>query len=505
MAYMAVTLAVGIAVVYVGLRVLVSLNNDAREPLSILNSPPFLGPILAVFLRRYKLYMQLFNQYNLPIYTLRLPFSRIYVVNETSLVLAIERQAKVLAFAPIEAAATVNLLGMSEKANKTLKWDSTSDDGHFITFHKAFRPTLSPGSGLDAMIRKSVQCLAVSLDDLRRKSSIDTTLFEWIRHEIVMATTDAEFGPDNPFRDPTFENAWYKFDPSVPLLSANFFPSVFAREGLKARELLAEGFKRYFHDGHHQAASASLHARRSHSIQAGFSDDDIARGEVGACLAILNNAVPAAFWMIYHIFSNPHILKDCKQELEAAVQLGDDFHTLDLSIVRSCCPILLSTFQEVLRFRGVGTLIIRQVVKDHYLDGKYLLKKGGIVLIPHSVQHSKPDVWGPTAGKFEHTRFVDIDTRRMKRYNPAAFRPFGAGSTLCPGRHFATAEILAFAALMILTVEIEPTRGKWPYARTDNSFGMGVARIFLLPENEIEVKISSCADQTWRVLLPVSN
>ena len=97
---------------------------------------------------------------------------------------------------------------MSEKANMTLKWDPTSDHGHFITFHKTIRPALFPGPGLEAMTRKAVQCLAVSLDDLRRMSSIKTTLFEWIRHEIVMATTEAEFGPGNPFRDPTFEQAW---------------------------------------------------------------------------------------------------------------------------------------------------------------------------------------------------------------------------------------------------------------------------------------------------------
>ena len=56
---MTIILAVGITVVYVSLRVFVSLNNDAREPQAILNSFPFLSPILAVFLKRYKLYTQL--------------------------------------------------------------------------------------------------------------------------------------------------------------------------------------------------------------------------------------------------------------------------------------------------------------------------------------------------------------------------------------------------------------------------------------------------------------
>lgn len=147
-------------------------------------------------------------RYNLPIYTLRLPFARLYIINETSLISSVDRQTKMISFAPIEADATVNLLGMSDKANSTIKHDPTSDTGHFITFHKSFRPALAPGPGLDSMCRKAVQGLTTSFDDIRQRGPAVVKLFKWVQHELVLATTDAEFGPGNPFRDPAFEKAW---------------------------------------------------------------------------------------------------------------------------------------------------------------------------------------------------------------------------------------------------------------------------------------------------------
>ena len=45
--------------------------------------------------------------------------------------------------------------------------------------------------------------------------------------------------------------------------------------------------------------------------------------------------------------------------------------------------------------------------------------------------------------------------------HPAAFRAFGGGKTLCPGRHFATNEILAFVAMIVLMFDIDsPDGGK---------------------------------------------
>jgi hypothetical protein len=136
------------------------------------------------------------------------PIARLYIVNDSSLIPAIERQSKVIAFSPIEAEATANLLGMRAATNETLRRDPTGDNGHFITFHHAVRPALAPGPGLDAMNRRSVESLVASLDGRRKARSSVVSLFDWVQHEMIMATTDAEFGPGNPFREPEFERAW---------------------------------------------------------------------------------------------------------------------------------------------------------------------------------------------------------------------------------------------------------------------------------------------------------
>jgi hypothetical protein len=38
---------------------------------------------------------------------------------------------------------------------------------------------------------------------------------------------------------------------------------------------------------------------------------------------------------------------------------------------------------------------------------------------------------------------------------------WGASPNLCPGRHFATAEILATAAMLILRTDVTTVKGKW--------------------------------------------
>ena len=58
---------------------------------------------------------------------------------------------------------------------------------------------------------------------------------------------------------------------------------------------------------------------------------------------------------------------------------------------------------------------------------------------------------------------------------------------------------------MVLQFDIRPKgskgNGQWVQPRTDNAFGIRVARVFLVPENNFEVDIVARGDQKeqWRV------
>lgn len=250
-----------------------------------------------------------------------------------------------------------------------------------------------------------------------------------------------------------------------------------------------------------------VQSRFKHSSEHKIPLKDIARFEVGNTIALLTNTAPAAFWMVYHLYSDPIVLEDCRQELAKIVSTTTGIggttkvHTLDMSHLKASCPILLSTLQEVLRFHTVG-ISIRMVMEDHMLDNKYFLKKGNTVMIPGPVQHTNTSSWGPNVDEFDHARFLP----KNKRHNPVAFRGFGGGSTLCPGRHFASTEILAFAAMLILRFDITPVGGKWVHLTTDKA---ALWEVTPVPDQDIEVKITPRASEDgtgkWRILVSDSD
>lgn len=98
--------------------------------------------------------------------------------------------------------------------------------------------------------------------------------------------------------------------------------------------------------------------------------------------------------------------------------------------------------------------------------------------------------------EFYHKRFVKEPG--PKKHNPTAFRAFGGGATLCPGRHFASTEILAFAASILLRFDIKPvsTSSQWDTAgyRQANAG-------FRLPNQDVEVQLIPRDDKKWHIFL----
>ncbi|KAI1487550.1 cytochrome P450 [Biscogniauxia mediterranea] len=488
------TMALGaIVAAYVFLQALLHFTQDAKEPPAVSFSIPFLGPIIGMITQKSKFYNNLRNKHGYPVYTLRLPGSRLYVINSTALIPVAQRQFKTLAFGPIEARAAENVMGASKAAIAIMTKDLVADHGYLSTFTKAIHPALSPGPGLDAMNHVSVQTIAAALEKMGTQTR-HVKMYEWIRHEIFMATTDGVYGPQNPLRDPAVEAAWYDFEPTIVLFLINLFPKLLAPKAYKAREVVVAALKRYYQDGGHLNASELAKARYEHNVSHNIPPEDIARTEVGNIFAIIGNTAPASFWMIYHIYSDPAILEDCRQEIARIVREDGNIRTIDIANVKSACPKLLSTLQEVLRFHGTG-ISARVVLEDHMLDGRYLLKKGNTLMIPGPVQHTLRDVWGDNVDEFHYKRFVR--SSHQKRPNPVAFRGFGGGTVLCPGRHFASTEILAFAALMIMRFEIRPMGGKWIRPGTEKA---PPSAAVAPPDVDLEVElIPKCTTYEWDV------
>lgn len=148
------------------------------------------------------------DKFNLPIYTLRLPGSRMYVVNSPQLLTAIQAQFRALSFTAIEANIAANLLGCKKSTVDIIGRDVTQDEGYLMSFPKYVHSALSAGPGLDAMNRRAIRVISKSLDEWSEKGATKIQLWQWVRHELLLASTEGVYGPRNPFRDPAMEEAW---------------------------------------------------------------------------------------------------------------------------------------------------------------------------------------------------------------------------------------------------------------------------------------------------------
>lgn len=278
-------------------------------------------------------------------------------------------------------------------------------------------------------------------------------------------------------------------------LALSPFKLITARKAYHAREFITAAWRKYISNGGPKTASAFIDAIHTHNARHGFNAEDLARFEVGHSFAVIGTTAPTTWWLMYHIFSDAAVLAAIRAELSTLVQeVENGVRAIDIAAVRTACPILLSTFKETMRYRAIGTAV-RVCLEDHLLDNQFLLKKGGVVIIPQVVHHTATSIWGDDVDKFDHMRFVQTPGRI--RPNPVAFRAFGGGHNLCPGRHFSSTEILAFAALMVLQFDVVPMGGVWvepTWKRTP------MVSSFQIPDKDIEIEARPRDSCQWRIL-----
>ncbi|CAG8952965.1 hypothetical protein HYFRA_00007681 [Hymenoscyphus fraxineus] len=460
---------------------------DPHEPPLAPYTIPYLSHVLGLYKRSFNYYVDLNEKAPLSISTLHIPGQKVYVVNSPQLIQTVQKQPKVLSLRPIEAKISGAVCGLSQKARDLMmKNVKGTDDNWGISadMYPLFEELLKPGEGLDALNNVMIRVVGDALDSLAEsmtaKSEKKTmSLNAWCREVISEATTDSLYGPANPFREPRIQEAFWEFEKHFMFILLGFMRSLFARKGLAARDKVAQSFYDYFKpEGHKRGSSLpqqhfDLYTRHDTDVI------DIARLEVGMGIAFLDNTAPATFWLLTFLYSNPEFLEEVRKELDCVVQISTDsegqvMRNLDITTVSTNCPHLTSAFQETLRLVSMGTA---SRMKD------------AMVQMPSRVVHVSTDIWGSDAADFNPYRFFKGSVSKNpsgKRPPGIAFRAFGGGATSCPGRHFATNEVLALVSMFVSRFEIEPTKGIWKIPRTDNT---RVQTVIMEPDDDIEVSI----------------
>ncbi|PRP88347.1 hypothetical protein PROFUN_03261 [Planoprotostelium fungivorum] len=198
------------------------------------------------------------------------------------------------------------------------------------------------------------------------------------------------------------------------------------------------------------------------------SEDPLTDKEImDQCLTFLaaghETTSTALTWTLQRLAENPNIQQKLRQEILQTFPQDRDLTYDELNSL----PYLSAVTREVLRLDAPVPVTSRQPVKDDVICG-YAIPKGTIVLIPPSVVHYHPDIWGPEADKFKPERFLEVggvsdvakgevngENERLRRAGPYANLTFLAGPKNCIGHKFALTEMKALLVCIIRNFSFE--------------------------------------------------
>ena len=444
----------------------------SQEPPEVKSDVPLVGHAWGLYRHGPKYFQYTSAQVKLPIHTLKILSGKVYVITSPSIISLVSKNTKSISFNPFIAEVGIRLTHASKEARTIIERNvdgSEGKDSYVIEIHDCTVSALSVGPEMQRLalfvLRKAWNEFFRPLDDPAIAKGTEVSLYAFLQHMLTQTSTTAIYGQRNPLRlDPSLEQAFWDFNNDMNMLLLDTYPAVTARKGHRAREWIAEGFRAFFQSDPVGRSSHLAEGRYLIGSKHGMSNRDMGRLEVGTMIGILVNTVPTLFYLLCHIFEASKLLSDIRQEIERnAIDQdgsGGQAPALNISNLRDRCPLLQSTFQETLRTYSEGASV-RLVCEDTMIDG-YLLKKGSILQMPNSVIHRDRSIWGDPA--FNPRRFFKQQQKSGSASTTAAssYRPFGGGSTLCPGRQFATSEIVGLAAVFVLQFDLSPANGrKW--------------------------------------------
>ncbi|KAF1994862.1 cytochrome P450 [Amniculicola lignicola CBS 123094] len=481
--------------------VFLSPKFDPREPPVLRPTIPFVGHIISL-LRRGPLFLrELSTTCKHPVFTLPMMNSRTYIVASPEFASHVQRASSTLDFGQLLVEMAPRMVGLSAEGKAILEGREAIQEGRermIEQAHHVINPRLFP-SDMEGIGSSQLQQFNAHFHSLA--DGLETELYRLTTRLVTVATQHTFFGPENPFAmDPSLIEDFWTWESGIIGYMMGILPQWTVRDAYRGLEKCTSAFMEYAKKGRYVQASRLIRDRQQLHESNGVSLEDQARLEVAISMGFNVNAGISTFWVVNNIFSRPSLLVEIREEIAAHAVTAPK--TISFAKLRDACPLLNSVYRETLR-NTANLTSARWVKADTLIADTYLLKANTVVQIAGPIIHTDAATWGSDALSFNPRRFIHnlsgtkslpdgtIPPTATKQNNvhPAAFRGFGGGSTLCPGRHFAQMEIICMTALLVMGWELGPVAGEkavgWNPERDDAKFTIAVTK----PVSEVRVKM----------------
>ncbi|KAK6510658.1 hypothetical protein TWF506_009760 [Arthrobotrys conoides] len=424
----------------------------------------------------------------------------IYFITNPASILLMWRKGKTVVFEPMLEFVMKNLFGAPDSCVKVLSVgqpgiDQTGLEGQLEwakIVHKWYLQELNLGtSGLESLTTQFIRELNFELEKRIGSDFHQVDLFAWVKKIMFPVSGRALYGHKLRINDEFTRNFW-KWDSGFLQLT-RLYPDFLIPGVRAARSKVLDEFVRWRLEVQDVAEGIDddvaweenigarlIRYRVKLNRQVFAEDDHLAHASIHLSLfwGLEANAIPATCWLVAYVLFTPGLLEKLKNEVMTCAEdpvEGSSLPTFNVEKLAKL-PLLNAVWQEGLRL-GVSALSPRIVLEDTEIDG-YIYKKGGMIQGLSPLVQMEEEYWGKDVNEFKPERWLPypgedstVATKRIRELQ-SKLRPFGGGTTVCPGRHFAVQEIQAMVAVLVTAFEWDTTGGKVPEINRD-FFGAG--------------------------------
>ncbi|PVF99624.1 cytochrome P450 [Serendipita vermifera] len=370
---------------------------------------------------------------------------------------AMVHRSRTFQFDPIVQWSLHTHFGMSIKATHDISTDPDGQGSMYVNEHAFFRDALAPGANLTLLTNVFLRFLDADItskvEEVRAVGgAITVDLLHWVRHTVGRSSSNAVVGSALLDQNPDLLN-WYS------QWQADFFKFSFGlpkwsiKRAYENRDRILTAFATHAED---PDAVWFVRAREEMMEARGVTGKDMAALTFAFWTGLQANAVPTAFWLLHFVSFSPGTIDRIREETSAGFDsLG---HLVNIDHLLHHSPLLTSMYHETLRCTS-GVVSMRKVTEDTKV-GKYVFRKNAMVMLPGRPAHFAPDIWGDNVNQFDPERFFPrqelVDNTEVPIKHPMLknLKPFGGGSTLCPGRFFACNEVLSYVAIVLKNFDL---------------------------------------------------